>query len=382
MRPPDDLLTPGMRPREQAEEPPTHGPDLKFCARIRDDLLLAVTVDPGRRAALTTNQYARLSHYSYPDFQLLGSYRLVRTAYRAVLDGRRGLLYLASSEPEQLLLGRYAERGGGRGDIEVYDVQAVLEQKAPEPSSGPPRVRTIPLSAEAADEAPGQLGGRGWARPAPMKPYVADLLLSPDGEALYYLADFDDHVRIGRADTRRPDDVREVRLKHDAANLRLTRDGKHLYATRVGKVLQLDPRTLRVEKEVAVNVAPSDLAVTNAGLAFLGEWGQWTSVTVVDMSKGGAPVGRWKSDLYGPLYLGLSADEKRLYVGSASPAANRIRSLLVTGDLSRRPPPSGEGVTSSNGSVTGEFYLTPDGDFLINHSGKVYHLYHDDAGDK
>jgi hypothetical protein len=60
---------------------------------------------------------------------------------------------------------------------------------------------------------------------------------------------------------------------------------------------------------------------------------------------------------------------------------NSIRSLLVTGDLSHRPPQSGEGFSSRNGLVCGEFFLTPDGQFLINRWGKIYHLYRDGADD-
>jgi hypothetical protein len=380
MRLPDDMPMYERRFPAPVEDSYAHGPDLKFCARIGE--LLAVTVDADHHVALAASRNGHLRHYSYPDFHLVATYRLIRPAYRAVLDGRHGLLYLAGSEPEQMFVGPFGEREGGRGDIEVYDVQGLLDQKSADVAPPLVRVRTIALPADPAEQEAGPRPGPRWARPVPAKGYVADLLLSPDGETLYYLADFEGHVRVGRVDARRPEGAREQRLPRGAANLRLTRDGKHLYATRVGKVLQIDPVTLRVQKEVAVEVAPSDLAVTNAGLAFLGEWGQMTSVTVVDMSRDGVTVGRWTPEVYGPLYLGLSPDEKRLYVSSPSPVANCVRSLLVTGDLSRRPPHSGEAVSSRNGQVWGEFFLTPDGQFLINRWGKIYRLYRDNADDE
>jgi hypothetical protein len=345
------------RSRPKRPEPPVvaapDDKDLQFAAKV--DTLLTVVTDEGAGVALITTRDGLLKKYSYPGWEPQATYRLEQPAYRAALDGPRGLLYLAASPPESLEVFHYARREGGVGDLHVYNVQEVLRGKAPDGALLRPD-KVVPL------------GG-----------HVRHLILSPDRKVLYYLlwsgissdAFYKPAwTRVGRIDAAGVDKGPEVDLKDLATCLCRTPDGRTLYAGATGRLRALNPATLETVHSAAVDTRMEDVAATDGGTVFLTAGGQWTEVRVVDMARGGREVGRWGTNVTGWTYLSLSPDQKRLYVGGD----NHVRSLLVTGGLSRRPPELGAATNSDAGKVQGEFFVTEDGRFLVNRWGNVYRL--------
>jgi hypothetical protein len=319
------------------------------------DPLLTVVTDEEAGAALITTRDGLLKRYSYPGWEPQAAYRLEQPTYRAALDGGRGLLYLAASSLASLQLGGYARREGGVGDLHVYNVQELLKGKVPDGAALRPD-KVVPL------------GG-----------HVRHLILSPDRKALYYLLwsgiSGDSFYKpawthVGRIDTAGVVKGPEVDLKDLATCLCLTADGRTLYAGATGRLRALNPATLETVRSAAVDTPMEDAAATDGGIVFLTAGGQWTEVRVVDMKQGGREVGRWGTAVTGWTYLTLSPDQKQLYVGGD----NHIRSLQVTGDLSKRPPELGAATNSDAGKVQGEFFLTEDGRFVVNRWGMVYRL--------
>ncbi len=336
---------------------PTHHPpnvqpvtDLTF--RTHLGALLAVAVDPEAGAAFVTRADGSLDHYSYPDFRQLGKYRLEQPGYRAVLDGRCGRLFVAVSDPAALRTNRFGDRPVGRGDLHVYDVGDLLARGEPRaPAATPLRpAAVVPLGGD-----------------------VSRLLAAPDRDALYYLVHRPDGDRVGRLPTSSPAD--EVRWQADGAvtALALSPDGAALYAAGPGVVRVLDPGTLEVRRSVAIEPTAFDLAADNGGRLFVTEVGQWTSITVVD-SRQGETIGHWNPRMHGRIYLQVTPDATRLYLGTSAPISNSLHCWLVQKPGGAMPPQFSHAGSDSTGPVRGEFFITPDGRHLVNRHGKVFQL--------
>jgi hypothetical protein len=339
-----------LPPAVEPLPPPPGGAGPRLVARVAE--ALAAAVDPEAGAALLLTRHGGLRHYSYPDFRLRGSYRLDRPAYRAALDGRRGLLYVATCPARSLALvvGTTGDREGAPGDLRVYDVATLL---------------------------------RGGARPAaelrplatfPDQGYVPSLVLSPDRRWVYYLSVALQGVTLCRLSTERRALDLEQPLPGGAGALVLSPDGQGLYATTVSGVLALDPSSLEVRRRTLLPYVPFDLAADNEGRVFVGSRGERPAILVLDTRREGAILAQWKAPFPGRIYLRLTPDGRRLYLGTSSVAADRLQGLLVAGGPTHQPQLEAPAVTDDYGLVRGEFQITPDGKFLLNRWGKVYRL--------
>jgi hypothetical protein len=343
----------GLPVRQPAHPPsPT---DLTVLTHIGN--LLAIAVDPEARAAFVTRADGSLDRYSYPDFRRQGTYRLEQPGYRAVLDDRHGRLFVAVSDREALHVNRYGDRPVGRGDLHVYDVRSL-------PADQDLTLRPVGVV---------PLGGD-----------VSRLLASPDRSCLYYLLHRPDGDVVGRlslvADA--PGSPPEVRWRADGTitALALSPDGAALYAAGPGVVRVFEPRTLEERRRIAVEPTAFDLAADNAGRLFVSEAGQWTSITVVDARHDGAVLGRWNPRLHGLVYLQLTPDATRLYVGSSSLVSNSLHGWQVQKPTGGLPPQFSNALGDGTGPVRGEFFITPDGRHLVNRYGKVFQVAGPPAG--
>jgi hypothetical protein len=362
--PPDPTqLTPTMRSMTRRMPPlntPALGPraaayDLKpIQAHLRE--LLAVAVDPAGGAALVTRADGSLEHYSYPAFrpQRKEKYRLEQPGYRAALDGRRGRLYVAATDPAALRVNRYGDRPVGRGDLHVYDVGPLLRGRPAGPALHP--IAVVPVGGD-----------------------VSRLLLAPGGDCLYFLQHGPGGDTVGRvsADSLAVD--ARLRPGGPLAALCLAPDGATLY-TAGSSLLVIEPATLKVREHIALEGSFCDLAADNSGRVILAELGQWPLLEALDARRGGHLLGRWRAQIHGRIYLQLSADGDRLYLASSSLVSNSVRGLQIGGDLVSRPQPLGLITSEQGGPNRGEFFMTPDGKFLINHWGKVFTLILDEGG--
>lgn len=139
-------------------------------------------------------------------------------------------------------------------------------------------------------------------------------------------------------------------------------------------VFAIDPATLRLRRRVELNADIHTVAADNDGQVYLGEQGQWTNLTKLDLSGSTPSVRKWNPDFHGRIYLRLAPKQDRLYVGTSSIISHHLDALLVQGNNWNQPRQAGMVVSDSNGPVRGEFFLTPDGRFLLNRWGKVYRL--------
>jgi hypothetical protein len=322
----------------------------RLAARVAE--ALAAAIDPEAGAALLFTRHGNLLHYSYPDFRLRGSYRLDQPAYRAALDGRRGLLFVASSPVRTLALavGTAGDREGAPGDVRVYDVGALLR------GGERPGAELLPVVT------------------FPDQGYVPNLLLSPDRRWLYYLSVSPQVVTLCRVSTDRRALAGEEPLRGGAGALALSPNGQGLYATTVSAVLAIDPSTLQVMRRALLPFVPYDLAADNDGRVFVGSRGEHPALVALDMRQEVSVLGHWKAPFPGRLYLGLAPGGRSLYLGTSSLSADRIQALRVDGERVRRPWLEGAVSTDDDGLVRGEFQITPDGLFLLNRWGKVYRL--------
>lgn len=95
--------------------------DLAFAVSIHP--FLDAVVAPELRAALVLTAAGNMEHYSYPEFQLRGSYGLTGAAYRMAFDAQRGRLYVVVLDLKSL-----SDRPGtsGPGSLQVYDLADLL----------------------------------------------------------------------------------------------------------------------------------------------------------------------------------------------------------------------------------------------------------------
>ncbi len=312
--------------------------------------LLAVTVAPRSAAAFATTADGLLKDFSYPIFQLRATYRLEQPAYRAVLDGRRSLLWTAACAAANLRVNRHGDQPLGRGDLHVYALPPSTQSRAATIAGLHPRI-VLPVAGD-----------------------VLELLISPDQRALFYLARTDDGVRLGRIDAERQVVDRDVRLADDVRALCLTADGQTLYAAGSGKVHAIDPATLQSRRRVDVKADVYAIAADNDGGVYLAEQGQWTNLTRLDLRGPQLSVRQWSARLHGRIYVKMTPDQHRLYVGSSSVISDHLDSLLIQDHTWNTPLVMGMVISNPQTPVQGEFFLTPDGSFLINRWGSVFRL--------
>jgi hypothetical protein len=96
---------------------PSREGDLQYHASIKP--FVSAAVEPDLAAAFVLTREGALAHYSYPDFRLLGSYRLPLAPYQMIADGKGGRLYLAGIDPKSVA---ERPRARGHGDIHVYNL--------------------------------------------------------------------------------------------------------------------------------------------------------------------------------------------------------------------------------------------------------------------
>jgi hypothetical protein len=325
-------------------------PDMQFVGCIGDLLALATPEESGSSVAFATTATGALRQFSYPDFRLQATHQLRQPAYRAVLDGRRGLLWVAASEPHVLSINGAGDRPAGRGDLHVYDIAAPSLARQPIDTPLQPR-RILTLQGN-----------------------VMELLATADRSRLFYLAQTEAGIHLGRIDAGRETVDGRLSLPAEIRALCLTPDGTTLYAAGEGMLLVIDAATLRMSQRIDVDADFCAVAADNEGHVYLGEQGTWTKLRKLDLSAPGTKIQKWAAHVYGRIYLRLSPDGYRLYVGTSSVISNHLDVLLVHGGPWSIPPQICTVASDAHGPIRGEFFLTSDARFLVNRWGKVFHL--------
>ena len=324
--------------------------DLQPVTRLGDLLTVSVYRRPGGKStALVTTVDGRLKDFAYPSFRFRGAYRLAQPGYRAIVDARRGVLWVAACESANLRVNRHGDRPLGRADLHVYDIPPAATERAVASQFHPRRV--LPLGKD-----------------------VLELLISPDHETLFYLARDREGTHLGRIDAESQIVEREVPLPISMRTLCLTPNGNRLYVGGKDSILAVDPETLHTLRQVDVKVDVRSLAADNEECLYLAEQGQWTLITRLNLRGEKPNILRWTSRMHGRIYLKMAPDQYRLYVGTSSMVSDHIDSLLVRGHPWQTPPVAGMAASGAQMPVQGEFFLTADGRFLINRWGAVFRL--------
>ena len=337
------------QPRLNNRNKPT-APDLVPVA-TQLGALLAVAVDAdasGGNAYITTAD-GSLKQFSYPAFQLQATYRLPQPAYRAVMDQRRGLLWVAASDPGSLRVNDYGDRPEGFGNLHAYDIRALGRPTTTDSQLRPRHV-------------------------LPLQGTVLELIASTEGRWLFYLARTAEGVHLGRIDAEQQCIDARVPLTAETQALCRTPDGKTLYAAGGRNVFVIDPVSLQARRRLEMDAEINTVAADNEGRVYLSEQGQWTSLTWVDLSGPEPTIRQWDPKMHGRLYLRLAPDQHRLYVGTSSVLCHHLDSLLTRGHEWNTPPQVGSAHSDAHGPIRGEFFLTSDGHYLVNRWGRVFRL--------
>jgi WD40 repeat protein len=350
---PDLTKRPGPIQPDLDRAPAPSIPDLAPIGQVTP--FTAAVVDPeGAILVFTRDRFLR--RHAGANLAVKGNYWLGALAYHAVLDAPRGLVYVAVSEPRTLTQ-TPAGSWHGWGDLHIYDVKDILKGK----ESG------------------------GILRPVavlPLNTPIADLILSSDGAALYYL-DVRDPSKsvVGKIDTAGRKKVAELVLDQPAVALRAGPGGKTLYAAGVqtlpgGKregVLQwIDPGELKVTRTLPLDLVPIDLQV-GEGVAFvLGEGAN--PLGVVDLKpEPPALVARWPG-VVTQGRIRLAGGGKRLYL------ANRVTPMQLSAfdvpeKIDPKAPNASDQVAESNTlPLRGDLLLSPDGKYLLTNAGAVFRV--------
>jgi hypothetical protein len=341
------------------QPPPKPDNDLRFAAKI--DTFLTAVADPGGKFALVSrynpnDRTMEIRRYSCPGFHIEGSCPLERPAYQLAFDATNSCLYAAVSDPKVLqervpLFARH--KGIGRGDLLVYNWNEV-DQKIKDAESPRPAPTVLVQDVK-----------------------VANLLLSPDGDWLYYLNVKDPQkVQVGRINTETRKQDPDLLLAEGTMAMCLSQDGKTLYAIAssrqaVGKskgtIQLIDTDRMTLRDSFTVEADPYDLDVNSDGLLFLSGGSNAPALTVVDtqLKKIVAPV---VGNVERCCFIKLARDQRRVYLAN-HPDSKQTHSIKAW----NIPEAIEEGLqwakevkaTDEYPQMSGPLILTPDGKYLF-----------------
>jgi DNA-binding beta-propeller fold protein YncE len=353
---------------QRLKNPPTDskppGNEIQFLTRLAP--MTSAVFAPGHKALLTVNEAGTLLQYTYPEFGLVGKYRLASGAHRSVWDETRNRLYVATyKKPPPAIHPLELKRQNGVGDIHCYDLKQVLSN---------PRQDDAPLQPAATVE----IGGN-----------ISHLLLAPDGKSLYYL-DVKDPVkpRLAVIDTAKAKKTQKIPIADNTDVICLAPKGDRLYAaaslcghkyahphgTKVEGLIQvIDPVSGQTRQSFKVNEDPFDMAVTaDQCLVLTAGSNQHRSLTFIDLKDEGGPIIEQVGSLYMNTYVQLSASGRRLYLADTalSPATAQAWDMEAVTQFQSRSCGTARGTQEQ--PAGGDFYLCPSGYSLVCRTGAVY----------
>lgn len=203
---------------------------------------------------------------------------------------------------------------------------------------------------------------------------IGNMVLSPNKKWLYYINRTTD--KLIQVDAASLKQTRDWPMPSGGDVFTLTPDGKAIYTFGFDEgqctIIELDPILLKARKKLKADLNPYDIAASDTGLVFLsGSLGGWSDVAVVDW-KIQKVVGRW-GGVWTNSFVRFSPDPSRLYVATQGVNPGKIEGFPIPVRLSDKPAAS---TTPTTGDVpaSGQFMLTPDGKFLISHTGATFRL--------
>jgi S1-C subfamily serine protease len=327
----------------------------------------SVAVDPKAKVVFTATPSAFLKKYSFPDFELSGSYKLPGPATRLALDAAHNRLYAVVMSPQGLNFKHPSHEPGGKGDLHVYDIEALLKGDDSGTTELAP-ASTVPLGVN-----------------------VKRMLLSADGRYLFLLEALTEAqnspAKLVRVDTEKGAPDLELDLEQGAETLCMTPTGRSLYVAvspkghayaafgvpEEGTIYMVNSGTFEVTKKAQIELDPADIQANDQGLVYVcGGSNQHTAIAVVDMKKTRAIVARWPG-VYMGASIRLSHDQKQLYVATRGLSPPTVSCWVLPTRTDAKPT-----VANVSGGpeapLGGEIFLTSDDAFLLTRFGGVVPL--------
>jgi hypothetical protein len=263
--------------------------------------------------------------------------------------------------------GRHTLSGSSDSVIHVWGLAKALGY-APTPDPAPV-VPERPVQSELKPTAVVPVGGT-----------IGNLLLAPNGKALYYLNAADG--KLGRIDLTTLKRDRELPLAEGVETVVIPPKGKFLYALAAkmrgpgaaeGTIQVIDPGKLEVLKNIVVEADPYDGAATDAGLVFISGGGsEWSEVSVVDTVRADGIVARY-GGVWNRSLLRLSAAQDRLFLSTQGVSPGSLETLLIPSKIDDKPVQY-KAPADGKHPLGGGFVVSPDGQFLLCKTGTVLRL--------
>ncbi len=324
-------------------------PELSLAGQIAP--CLAVTGDRVRGLLLTSaldNSRGLLRWYDSEGLRLRGSCRLGGPAFQMVFDSARGHLWTATSVARVFTVSPLGDYENAIANIHLYDLGTFLERIPPPTDVLEPVFvirETVP---------------------------ICDLILSPTGQYLFYLAQTGSGAVVKRIDTRLRTCDREVRLGGGGPTALAQSPGGKLFALCGGQVHALDPKTMQ-RQSVRLSCTPIALCAGERDRLFLSERTQGLVVHAIDWS-GSQPrvLASWHTNLEGRVYLRNSPDGRRIYLGTSAVLTGMVGGVDVSATRLDQPALVGQVFSNRERLLHGTLMVSPDGNYLITGNGLVF----------
>jgi hypothetical protein len=315
-----------------------------------------------------------LHRYSYPDFKEKAVYNLPNLATRAVIDPKRGVLFLASCTKQGQMADLWStafDRASAIGDVQAFDLKPIRDGKV----------------IDGADIKPvGTLATNGTIR---------GLELTNDGKFLCVAVTRSvpggrpkTFIRQYEASERKY--IKEQALVAEALDMRKSADGKQLLAIEYDStnrndklhIMTCDPVTLEMSK-TRVSGIPTDVTTTPDGMTVVASAER---VNAQPNFRGGKlfandeeiGVTGWKASNNN--YAKFSPDGKKLFTSSFANRDSRTSNMQEAGfDVYEATGKGFKKIASIRDSIRfassvpigGYFEVTPDSEYVIFHSGAI-----------
>jgi len=337
------------------------GMEEKIVLTGKIDPFLGGWIDVDNKSAIFTHNKSGVKVYSYPDFKPKSTWRLPGTAQRVEFDREKGLMY--ALVPNLKAKDPYGKRGASQ--VIVFNAREAMT--AVGKSTGKESLTEV----------------RTMALPG----YSTQICISADGESLYLLENiYGKSARVVRVGAEKGDERGAVPVHEFSDGLLLSPDGKTLYAIShnvnrsisrpgsvTGKLHVIDAMEMKLRDAIDVPICPNDIEATGEGIVFLAGYGPGkTDIVIVDSNrKENAVLTTWKG-VPGGCCLKLDHAGRRLFVRSTKGAPTSVAAWPLPADFADTDLPR---VTWSLGLPTssrGDFFLAPDGRYILCESGQVF----------